>query len=297
MWHWPGKLVLTLMVGLPMALPAAETNWKAVDDAFGLRGAAQSGEVYKFSFPRTDLDVRIDGVTVKPGLALSSWLAFKLHEQGALAMGDLVLLEAEVAPVMEHLVEAGINVTALHNHLLRESPKVMFMHIEATGDPVAIARTIRDALAQSGTPLNGKSAQGKQSASTGRDYERLQEILRAPVNAEGGIYKFSIPRAETIKAHDTTIPASMGTAIAIAFQPIEDGKAIAYGDFVMRADEVNPVLRTLKEHGLSVTALHNHMLHEQPQLYFMHFWGVGDPMHFAQGLRAALDQVKVQRPL
>jgi hypothetical protein len=297
MHRWAGTLALLLMVGVPMALPAAEINWKAVEEAFDTQGAAKSGEVYKFSFPRTDLNVSVDGVAVKPGLALGSWVALKAHKQGALVMGDLVLLEAEVNPVMDRLAEAGINVTALHKHLLSETPKVMYMHIEATGDPVSIAGTVRKALEQSATPLNGQAAGGKESQSTERNYARLQEILRAPVKAEGGIYKFSIPRAETIKAHGTTIPAAMGTAIAIAFQPIEDGKAIAYGDFVMRADEVNPVLRTLKEHGLSVTALHNHMLHEEPQLYFMHFWGVGDPMHFAQGLRAALDEVNVRAPL
>lgn len=294
--RYVGIAALLLLACMPVRLMAAEMNWQAVEQAFDRQGSTETGGVYKFSFPRTDLDVSIYGEKVEPGLALGSWVAFKAHKQGALAMGDLVLTEAEVDPILNHLAEAGINVTALHNHLLQESPKVMYMHIEATGEPVAIARTIHDALAQTGTPLTDKSGQGKDDSFPEHDYAKLEEILRAPAKADGGIYKFSIPRAETINAHSTTIPASMGTAIAIAFQPLDNDRAIAYGDFVLRADEVNPVLYTLKQHGLSVTALHNHMLHEQPQLYYMHFWGVGDPMHFARGLRAALDDVNVSEP-
>lgn len=296
MHRYVGILALLLMAGMPLRLMAAGMNWQAVDQAFGRQGSTEAGGVYRVSLPRTDLDVSVNGQTIKSGLALGSWVAFKPHEQGVLVMGDLVLTEAEVDPVMTHLAEAGINVTALHNHLLQESPKVMYMHIEAMGEPAAIARTIRDALAQTGTPLAVKSGQGKEDVSAEHDYAKLQEILRAPIKTAGGIHKFSIPRAETVSAHGMTIPASMGTAVAIAFQPLNDGLAIAYGDFVLRADEVNLVLRTLKQHGLSVTALHNHMLYEKPQLYFMHFWGVGDPMHFAQGLRAALDDINVRKP-
>jgi hypothetical protein len=228
-------------------------------------------------------------------LALGSWLAF--HPTGgddAMVMGDLVLTESELNPVMKVLAEGGIDVTAIHNHLLRAQPATMYMHVEGHGDPTKLAQTFRTALEQSGTPLTSPSG-GSGEQEVGLDTAALERILGHQGKASGGVYQFSIPRAEPIADGGMGVPPSMGTGIAINFQSAGQGKTATTGDFVLTAAEVNPVLRTLREHGIEVTALHNHMLEEEPRLFFMHFWGVDDPGKLAEGLKAALDKVNVAK--
>ncbi len=256
----------------------------------GKPGAMQPGDVYKFSLPRTDLQVTARGVAVQPALALGSWVAFEPMGSQAMVMGDLVLTEDELNPVMLALQQGGVEQTAVHNHLLGESPRVLYMHISGHGDPVRLAETIHDALALSGTPF---AAPPSSPQASDLDTAQLESILGYKGSASGAVYQFSIPRAEPITEDGMAVPPAMGTATAINFQPTGGGAAAISGDFVMLAEEVNPVLRALRENGIEVTALHSHMLGEQPRLYFMHFWANDDAARLARGLRAALDQMNL----
>jgi Domain of Unknown Function (DUF1259) len=284
-----GALALSLT-----AAAQAQPDWKRVEQVFGRQATEQPGDIHRFSFPRSDLKVMLDGVTIRPALALGSWLAF--HPMGsdeAVVMGDLVLSEQELNPVMKALAEGGIDVTAIHNHLLRAQPATMYMHVQGHGDPARLAETLRAALERSGTPLTPPSGGDSSQQGVGLDTATLERILGHQGKASGGVYQFSIPRAEPIAERGMGVPPSMGTGIVINFQPAGEGKAATTGDFVLTAEEVNPVLRTLREHGIEITALHNHMLQEAPRLFFMHFWGVGDAGKLAGGLKAALGNLNV----
>jgi len=244
----------------------------------------------RFSFPRSDLTVVADSVTLKPAFALGSWVAFQPVGKGAaMAMGDLVLTEDEVGPVMRALQAGGVEQTALHNHVLHESPRVMYMHIAAHGDPVKIAQTIRTALAQSRTPTGAPAAPAA-AAATDLDTAAIAGVLGVAGKLNGVVYQVSVPRRERIMEGGHEIPPSMGVATAINFQPLGGGRAAVTGDFVMRAEEVNRVIRALQANGITPTALHSHMLEESPRLFFMHFWARADATTLARGLRAALDQ-------
>jgi hypothetical protein len=277
--------------------------WAEVQRALGGKGTMQPGNVLKFGFPRSDLHVTVGGVAVRPALALGSWVAFKrlgtAASAPAIAMGDLVLTEQEVAPVMQALQQGGVEQTALHNHLLNESPHVMYMHIMAQGDPARIAATIRAALGASATPMPQPAAGGATSAASSSPFEldtaRLTHALGASGKVNGGVYQVSVPRTGRITDHGVEVPPSMGVATGINFQPTGGGKAAITGDFVMVASEVNPVIRALRDHGIQVTALHSHMLTESPRLFFMHFWANDDAAMLATGLGAALDQMAVKR--
>lgn len=274
---------------------AGSSGWSAVEDALGRKGAMQPGNVIKFSFPRSDLSVSVAGVAVKPALALGSWLAFKELAKGqAMAMGDLVLTEDEVSPVMRALQAGGVEQTALHNHVLAASPHVMYMHVSAHGDPAKIARAIHDALAQSKTPIGPASPPATPSA-TDLDTTGIARALGVAGKLNGVVYQITVPRSEKIMEMGAEVPPSMGVATAINFQPTGGGKAAITGDFVLRGSEVNPVIRALRDHGIEVTALHSHLIDEEPRLYFMHFWANDNAVSLAQGLRAALDQTKSKK--
>jgi hypothetical protein len=260
----------------------------------GKAGAAQPGDVYKFGLPRSDLQITARGVQVQPTLALGSWVAFKPMGDQAMVMGDLVLTEDEVSPVMAALQQGGVEQTALHNHLIGESPRVLYMHIYGHGDPVRLAETIHSALALSGTPFTTPAAGAAPAG--GLDTSQLESTLGYRGNAAGSVYQFSIPRAEQIMDSGMEVPPAMGTATAINFQPTGSGNAAITGDFVLLGSEVNPVLRTLRDNGIEVTAVHSHMLSDQPRLFFMHFWANDDALKLARGLRAALGQTNSAAP-
>jgi hypothetical protein len=278
------------------ATPArsADMDWSKVDQAFGKKGAPQAGDVYRVTFPRTDLQVTLDGVALKPGFALGTHIEFLPMGSQAMVMGDLVLTDAEINPVMKTLIEGGIEITAIHNHLLREQPKVMYMHIGGTGDPGTLARTIKAGLEQSKTPLAAAAAASPPPA-IDFDTAAVDSALGAKGNNNGGVYQFAVPRAETIMEQGMAIPPAMGTAIGINFQPLGQGKAAITGDFVLLAKEVNPVLQALRGGGIEVTALHSHMLDDQPHMYFMHFWAQNDAVTLAKTLRMALDKANVKK--
>jgi hypothetical protein len=271
----------------------AEPDWTAVGKALGKSGALVSGGIYRVGLPRSDLKVVLDGVEIKPALALGSWLAFKtMGDNDAMVIGDLVLTQPEVDPVMMKLIESGIEVTALHNHLLRSDPATMYMHVLGRGDPVKLAASLNDALRESGTPLSDAGANAASpSTAVDLDTAAIDQTLGHKGKVNGGVYQVSIPRAEKIRDGGMDVPEAMGTAIAINFQPTGNGKAAVTGDFVLIGSEVEPMLRTLRESGIEVTALHNHMLGDEPRLFFMHFWANDDVTKLAHGLRAALDRI------
>jgi hypothetical protein len=271
---------------------ADEGQWAAVGQALGKSGAVQAGGVYRVALPRTDLHATLDGVPLKPGFALGGWVAFAPESNGAMVMGDLVLTQDEVRPVMRSLEASGIEITALHNHLLRAQPMTLYMHVEGHGDPVKLAQALHTGLALSHTPL-GAAAPAAPAADLGLDVGSIDRTLGVTGKVNGGILQYSIPRKEAISDGGMAVPPPMGSAIAINFQPTGGGKAAITGDFVLTAAEVAPVVKALLANNIEVTALHSHMVHEEPRLFFMHFWANDDAAKLAAGLRAALNNVAV----
>lgn len=263
--------------------------WKPVQDAMGRPGKLQPDGTFKFAMPRKDLKVTVNGTPIKAGLALGSWVSFVGSGDHAMAMGDLVLTESEIGSVMAKLQQEGIEQTAIHNHLLHETPRVLYMHIEGHGDAVKVAKAIHDALALSKTPAGEATPAPAGEQKIDIDTAQISSILGRPGKVNGGILQISAPRAEKIMDHGMEIPPSMGTATALNFQPTGNGRAAITGDFVLLANEVNPVLKTLLDNGIQVTALHSHMLNDEPHLFFMHFWANDNAIKLAKGLRAALD--------
>jgi hypothetical protein len=290
------RLVYVFLIGAGLfaatVAQSQEIDWQKVDDAIGRKPAVVSGDVHRYGFPRGDLNVTLDGVSIKPALALGGWVAFKGMGGQAMVMGDLVLLETEIKPVMTKLVDGGHDITAVHNHLLRANPATFYMHVGGHGDPAKMAAAIRAALTESKTPLAPPSPPAAAPA-IDLDTAQLDQIIGVKGQANGGVYQFGVPRRDPVTENGMTLaPAGpLGMATGIGFQPTGNGKAAITGDFVMTADEVNPVIRALRANGIEVTALHSHMLDEQPRLYFMHFWANDDAIKLAKGLRAALDKM------
>jgi Domain of Unknown Function (DUF1259) len=299
MWKKLATDCAALAFGAMISVPvlAADDDWQArVGEALGKTGSAMPGGIYRVGLPRTDLKVTLDGVELKAGFALGSYLAFEKMGDSGMVMGDLVLTMDEVSPVMKKLIEGGIGVTALHNHLLRNQPFTMYMHVLGQGDPVKLAAALHTALGESKTPLSAApSAPAAAPPPIDLDTAAIDQALGAKGTNNGGVYQFGIPRAEAIKDGGMDIPPALGSANAINFQPTGGGKAAITGDFVLIATEVNPVLKTLREHGIEVTALHNHMLDDQPHLFFMHFWANDDAKKLAEGLKAALAQINIAK--
>jgi hypothetical protein len=298
----PARRMQPLLYVVALALAAAPllaqkpfpaSTRAAVEDALGRKGTPFPAGVLKFGFPRSDLHVVANGVTLRPAFALGSWVAFQRVGDHAMAMGDLVLLEGEVESVVASLQQNGVEQTALHNHLLGESPRVMYMHIHAIGNPARIARAIRTALEFTETPLTPPAP--AVATPIGLDTAAIAGALGAHGNVNGGVYQVSIPRREKIREEKHEIPPSMGVATGINFQPTGPGKAAVTGDFVLLGREVNPVLWTLTQNGIQVTAIHMHMLAEDPRLFFMHFWANDDALKLARGLHAALAQISANR--
>jgi Domain of Unknown Function (DUF1259) len=290
--------VIMLLAVTLIALAAAQqsaskassaVDWKPVDTAMARTGQDQPDGTHKFAMPRSDLKVTVDGLPIKAGLALGSWTAFRMMDGEAEVMGDLVLTEDEVPPVMQKLIGSGIEITALHNHLLEESPHVMYMHIHGRGPAVKLAGGIHEALSVTKTPPPSPAPTGA-APELGFEAKQVDTILGHAGKNNNGIYQVAVPRAEKITEDGMPIPNSMGLATALNFQPTGGGKAAITGDFVLTGKEVNPVIKALRSGGVAVTALHSHMLDEQPRLFFMHFWANDDALKLAKTLRSALDQ-------
>jgi hypothetical protein len=282
------KYTIAVALVLGSTLGFAQQDWKGVEDALGRPGQSQPGDVMRFGLPRKDLHVTLDGVDLKAGFAVGSWVAFKKVGQTTMVMGDLVLTLDEVEPVMLKLQQGGVEQTALHNHLLGETPHVMYMHISGHGDAVKLAKTIHDAIALTKTP--GPDSSPTANAELGFDQKGVEQAIGRTGKVNGGILQFGVPRSEKITDSGMEVPPSMGVATAINFQSTGGGKAAITGDFVLVGSEVNPVIRALRENGILVTAIHSHMLMEEPRLFFMHFWANDDAVKLANGLRAAIDK-------
>jgi len=289
--------VVIFLVSLSTTSPAQTTGdqkaageWKTVEDVFGFPGASLPGGVIRFNMPRKDLHVTVAGTEIKPGLALGAWAGFH-HVSGndAMVMGDLVLTEDEVAPVMKALQDGGVEITALHNHLLGESPKIMYLHIGGHGDPVKMARTIKQAVGLTKTPLP-QGGGTTETADLGFDVATVEKIMGRQGNVSGGVLHFNAPRAEKITEEGMDTPPSMGAGTVINFQPTGNGHAAIAGDFAMTGKEVGPVMKVLHDNGVQAVALHSHALDDVPRLFYMHFWANDDALKLAKTLRSALDE-------
>jgi hypothetical protein len=280
----------------PALLRAADPDWKAVEQALGKAGQLMPGDVYRVGMPRTDLSVTVKGIPVKAGFALGSYAAFRQVGDHAMVMGDLVLLDQEVPAVMSALLSGGLEVTAVHNHVNDVSPHVLYMHYGGHGDAVQLAKALRQALAASGTPLGAAASAPAAVGGPGLDTKQIEQLLgRQGRDIGAGVYQVTVPRSETITEMGQPLLPAMGVTTVINFQPLADGKAAITGDFVLLDKEVNPVARTLRQHGIDVTAIHNHSLMDTPRLFYMHFWAADDVAKLAQGLKAALDQTNSKK--
>lgn len=284
---------LATVTTLISVTPAAGLDWTQVDEVFG-RQATVSQNIHRYGFPRTDLTVTLDEVSLKTAFALGGWVAFQPMDDQAMLMGDLVLTETEINPVMAKVLANGLEVTALHNHLLRASPATFYMHIEGHGDPVNMAVALREALVLSKTPLAAPKATTGAAGAIGLDTESLDKIIGIKGRTNGGVYQFSVPRTDVIRDDGMVIPAALGTAHAINFQATGDGRAAITGDFAALSNEVVPLISSLREQQIEVTAIHNHMLHDEPHTFFIHFWANDDATKLARAVRAALDTTKTE---
>ena len=289
------KLSLSTLALLFILSPVAKgqgLNTSGIDQVLG-RSGQKTGDVYKVGFPRTDLHVSVNGLAVKAGLALGSWAAFSGSDENATVMGDLVLLETEVDPVMDKLHSAGFEITAVHNHLMNETPHVLYMHYMGHGPAAQLATSLKAALAASKTPLEKPAAAAEEPAPPAW-VKSVEDSIGRKGNLKGGVLSYGIARADQITMDGMTIAPAAGMAESINFQEAGTGKVATTGDFVLTAPEVNPVIAELRSHQIFVTALHSHMLTEQPRLFFMHFWAVGSPEAVGGGIKAALSKVSVK---
>jgi hypothetical protein len=272
----------------------AAPDWIAVAKALGKSGTQMPGGVYRVGLPRSDLHVQLGDIELKPTFALGSWVAFAPMGNQAMVMGDLVLTEDEVEPVMKSLLDSGLQVTALHNHLFNARPATFYMHIGGTGDPVNLANAVHAALTMSKTPFASAPPPPSPPA-VDLDTAAIDATLGAKGTVAGGVYQVGVPRLEPAKAMGMAVDGPLGGAESINFQPLGGSKAAITGDFILVAKEVNPVIRALRTNGIDVTAIHNHMLDDQPRMFFVHFWAHDDLPKLLTALKAALSEVAVKK--
>jgi hypothetical protein len=287
-------LTLVAMLSIPTVVNAAEIDWKKVDAALG-KTAAVSGEVHRYGLPRSDLHVALDGVAIKPALALGGWVSFAPVHGEAMVMGDLVLLETEITPVMTKLLDGGLDITAIHNHILRASPATFYMHVGGHGDPEKMAAVIRSALSASKTPFDPPATTAGPAPAVDLDTAKLDQIMGVKGTASGGVYQFGVPRRDPSTESGMQVNTPLGGANAINFQPTGNGKAAITGDFLVTGNEVNPLIRALRAGDIEVTAIHSHMLDEQPRMFFIHFWANDDAQKLARNVRTALETTAIAK--
>jgi Domain of Unknown Function (DUF1259) len=285
-------LVLGLTLMFPVIIVAQGIDTTKVDQALG-RSGQKMGDVYRVGFPRTDLHVSVNGLAIKPGLALGSWAAFTGTDDYAMVMGDLVLLEDELNPVVEKLRSGGFEISAVHNHLIEETPQVVYLHYMGHGAAAQLATGLHAGLAVSKTPLD-KPAAPSEEAVPPAWVKAVEDSVGRKGSFKGGVLSYGVPRGGSVTMDGMTIAPAAGVAEAINFQAADSGNVATTGDFVLTAEEVNPVIAELQAHHILVTALHSHMLTEQPRLFFMHFWAVGSPESVGGGIAAALKRVSTK---
>jgi hypothetical protein len=258
----------------------------------GMKGKSNNGE-YKFSIPQNDLSVMVDGFKIIPAMGLGSWIDFAPAPNGAMIMGDLIVTETDLKPVQQEIIRQGLTSTAIHNHFIRNHPNIMFMHMGGSGNTEVMAQKAKAVLdkikeLRGGDPSKGTAS--NEAVQNTVDTKSLDDILGYKAEMNKGVYKYTIGRPDVqLKEHGVSVTTFMGFNTWAAFQGTPDKAAVA-GDFTMLENEVEPVLKALIENGIEVVALHNHMVHEQPRIFFLHYWGVGNAEQLAKGLKAALDQ-------
>jgi hypothetical protein len=258
----------------------------------GMKGKSNNGE-YKITIPQNDLSIEVDGFKIIPAMGLSTWIDFAPSTDGAMIMGDLVLTENDLKPVQQEIIKQGLTITAIHNHFVRNHPNVMYMHVGGSGSAEAVATKTKAVLDKVKEVRGNDPAKGNASSeavANSLNSESLDKILQYKGEMNKGVYKYTIGRPDVqLKEHGIPVTTFMGFNTWAAFQGTPDHAAVA-GDFTMTEDEVAPVIKTLVENGIEVVAVHNHMVHEQPRIFFLHYWGVGNAEQLAKGLRTALDQ-------
>lgn len=279
------KLMPELTTGTKSDFKKTETLPAGIETIFGKMPSKENG-FYKFSFPRQDLNVMLDGIKIDPRFAFTTWFAFMPQDSAGVSgmlIGDVVLLESEFKNVLKKLDEKGIDITAIHNHLLGEKPKIMYLHVMTMGKPMEIFSSLKEVLSVTATPFKADFSDTSQNM----DWGRTEDTLGYTGKKEGSILKFSIPRNERIKDGGMEMPENFGINSVINFQKVGN-KAAVTGDFVLIPSEVNTVQKILTRGDILVTALHSHMLFEQPRLFFMHFWAIEDPEKLASVLQEVL---------
>ena len=278
-------IIITLLIINVYCAYSQQNDWSSVENVFGQKGIVQ-GDVFKITFPRSDLHVKIGDFTIAPGLALTSWIGMIKMGNEIMMMGDLVLLDSEEPEAVKNLVAAGLDITAVHNHLVNETPNIKYIHFSGNGDAAKLGDAIKSVLAKTGTPLAPPASQTQVPPP---DWNKVETILGTTGKKNGMLLQYGFPRNEKLKESGMEMPPAIGMATAINFQ-MDGSRAAITGDFVLLATEVNPVVKALTGNGITVTAIHNHMLYDEPRLFMMHFWAVGDPEKLATGLKAALDK-------
>jgi hypothetical protein len=262
----------------------------AIEKITGVKGKSNNAE-YKITIPQNDLNVEVDGFKIIPPMGLGTWIAFTPSKVGAMIMGDIILTETDLKPVQEEVIKQGLTITAIHNHFVRNHPNVVYMHIGGSGkidDMAKKAKAVLDKVAESRG--HNPAAASVADVPYTIDTKKIDDILGYKGEMSKGVYKYTIGRPDvSLKEHGVTVTTFLGFNTWAAFQGEPDHAAVA-GDFTMLEDEVAPVIKTLIENGIEVVAVHNHMVHEQPRIFFLHYWGVGNAEQLARGLKAALDQ-------
>jgi hypothetical protein len=273
-------------------LSAQQNNWTEIERVFGRKGSAKD-DVFKITFPRYDIKLKIGDFMVEPEIAMTSWIGFIKPgkdamgmDRNTMVMGDIVVLDQETGPVMAKFVALGLNVTAVHNHLVGEFPAIKYVHFSGMGDAVKLAESLKSILEVTSTPLNAPPIQDIKDKP---DWSRVMAIIGNSGHQNGKFLQYGFPRKDKLTDNGIDLSPYAGMSTGINFQ-MDGNRAGVTGDFVLLADEVNPVVKALTENGITVTAIHNHMLYDNPRLFMLHFWGVNDPEKLAKGLKAALDK-------
>jgi hypothetical protein len=258
----------------------------------GVKGAFNKGE-YKITIPQNDLSVAVDGFKIIPAMGLGTWIAFTPTASGAMIMGDIVVTETDLKPVQQEIIRQGLTITAIHNHFVRNHPNVMYMHMGGSGPTELLAQKAKSVLDKVREVRGSDPSKGTASNETVQntiDTTWLNEVLGYSGEMNKGVYKYTIGRPDVkLLEHGVPVTTFLGFNTWVAWQGTREKAAVA-GDFTMLEHEVAPVIKALVENGIEVVAVHNHMVHEQPRVFFLHYWGVGNADQLAKGLRAALNQ-------
>jgi hypothetical protein len=263
---------------------------QAIENILGMKGAEKDGQ-YKVTVPQNDLNIEVDGFEIIPPMGLGSWAAFAPAPGGAMLMGDVIVTEDDLKPVQQEVISQGLTITAIHNHFVRNNPDVMYMHVGGMGDEETLAKGVKAVFdkvkeIRGGNPAEGRAAEVKNTLDT----KKIADILGHSGETNRGVYKVTIGRPDVrLTEHGAPVSTFMGFNTWAAWQGTPEKAAVA-GDFTMLEDEVAPVIKALVENGIEVVAVHNHMVHEEPRIFFLHYWGVGEAEKLAKGLKAALDQ-------